>query len=165
MNAPNRNRGLQARQSVRIAREEVNESDRPSRKLPEPTMCSGCKAVFQKGRWTWSKPPTDASHTLCPACRRIRDHRPAGLLTIGGPFFRTHRSELLNLARNQEAVENSEHPLCRIIEIKDEDDRILITTTDTHLPRRIGEALHSAYDGTLNRGTGDKRLSRVTWIR
>ena len=35
-----------------------------------------------------------------------------------------------------------------------------------HLPRRIGEALRSAYDGTLDLGYADEdRFIRVSWIR
>ena len=48
--------------------------------------------------------------------------------------------ELINLARNEEAAEKSEHPLNRIASIEQVDAGIVIKTTDIHLPRRIGEA-------------------------
>ena len=45
-------------------------------------------------------------------------------------------------------------------------DRLVITTTDTHLPRRIGEALSHAYHGTLDLQYADEdQLIRVNWTR
>jgi hypothetical protein len=35
------------------------------------------------------------------------------------------------------------------MQIEEQVDGILITTTDIHLPRRIGEALHRAYQGEI----------------
>ncbi len=50
--------------------------------------------------------------------------------------------------------------------IDEEDDTIVISTTDTHLPRRIGEALHHAYHGELNlRYSKDQQFIRVLWVR
>ena len=58
-------------------------------------------------------------------------------------------AEIVQLARHQEEAEKAEHPLNRIIAIDEQDDGIVITTTDIHLPRRIGEALKRAYRGEL----------------
>jgi hypothetical protein len=45
-------------------------------------------------------------------------------------------------------------------------DGLLVTTTDTHLARRIGDALYDAYKGELKyRYSKDDRLLRVTWRR
>jgi hypothetical protein len=42
----------------------------------------------------------------------------------------------------------------------------VITTTDIHLPRRIGEALHRAYEGDLDFHYEEEAYSiRVTWRR
>lgn len=42
-----------------------------------------------------------------------------------------------------------EHPLHRITGVEEQDDAILVRTTDIHLPRRIGEALRHACRGEL----------------
>ncbi len=54
--------------------------------------------------------------------------------------------------------------MSRIIGVEPEGDGFRLTTTDTHLPRRIGHALHSAYHGELvfNHGKGSS-LPRVEW--
>ena len=150
----------------RLIREEVHDPYKARLKLAEPSVCSQCGAVFQKGRWAWTSPPPDAQQALCQACRRINDGYPAGEVTLSGGFLRQHRQEILNLARNQEQQEKSERPLHRIMAIEDGQDGVLIKTTDIHLPRRIGEAVHSAYEGELDyRYNEDTYFIRVSWRR
>ena len=72
----------------------------------------------------------------------------------------------MNRARNQEEQEKSERPLHRIMAIEDGRDGVLIKTTDIHLPRRIGQAVHSAYEGELDyRYNEDSYFIRVSWRR
>lgn len=135
-------------------------------KLPEPTVCPECTAVFHKGRWTWGTRPADAHEHPCPACNRIRDKFPAGWITISGPYLASHRVELLGAARNEETAQRADHPLSRIMAVEDHPDRVTITTTDLHLPRRIGEALRRAHNGelTIDHEKG-AYLVRVAWTR
>lgn len=129
-------------------------------------MCPRCGAVFHRGRWTWNPRPDQAHEEMCPACHRIEDKYPAGILHLGGAFPKTHRDEVLNAVRHQEAEAKREHPLSRVIGIDDSDEGIVVTTTDMHLPRRIGEALKKAYDGELAlHYAEDARLLRASWTR
>lgn len=144
----------------------VHDSYKSKRKLPEPTRCPECQAVYQDGRWAWGTVPQDVHEELCPACRRIHDRFPAGYVTLKGEFFAAHRDEVLHLARNREAHEKAEHALERIMAIADVEDGTLITTTDTHLARDIGEALHAAYKGKLEyHYNKEENLLRVLWAR
>lgn len=150
----------------RLLRELVHDPYKSKRKLPEPTVCSDCFAVYHEGRWQWRERPPDAHEGLCPACDRTRDKYPAGKVTITGPFSREHRQEILNLARNQEEKAKTEHPLERILAIEEDGDSIVITTTDIHLPRAIGDALQSAYEGELNyRYVEEEYYLDVSWTR
>jgi NMD protein affecting ribosome stability and mRNA decay len=122
--------------------------------------------VFHDGRWEWKEAPTGAHQEICPACHRINDQYPAGFLTLRGPFFLDHREEILHLARNVEKRERTEHPLNRIIAIEEKDDGVLLTTTDIHLVRGIGEAIHDAYQGDLDfHYNPGEYLLRVAWER
>lgn len=135
-------------------------------KLKEPTVCSQCGAIFHKGRWSWDPKPAGAHETLCPACHRINDHYPSGLLSLKGQFVADHHEEILGLVRNEEAKAKAEHPLCRIMKIFRQDDVTIVSTTDTHLPRSIGEALHHAYAGEFNfHYDQDAQFIRVYWTR
>jgi hypothetical protein len=108
--------------------------------------------------------PIDARQEVCPACHRIHDHFPAGFLSLQGDFFQSHREEIMHLVHNYEEHERSEHPLKRIMEVKDNDGATLVTTTDIHLARGMGEALHHAYQGDLQyHYNPEQNLLRVSW--
>ena len=142
---------------------------KPKGKLLEPSVCRQCKAVYHKGRWTWAPVPANSYELLCPACHRIQDNAPSGVLLLTGDFVAKQRDEALALARNEESRAKSEHPLARIIKIEDQVEApagVVITTTDPHLARRIGEALHHAHRGTfICRYEEDKDLLRANWHR
>lgn len=135
--------------------------------LQDPTVCEGCGATYRKGRWSWEPGPTDAPRALCAACQRTRDRYPAGFVTLRGSFLAAHRDDILNLVRNVEARECREHPMNRVMEVEDRAaDEILVTTTDMHLARAIGNAIHAAHKGELDtRYAGEDSLLRVTWMR
>jgi hypothetical protein len=135
----------------RLIHERVHDPYRSRRKPPEPSLCPVCKAVFKDGRWQWLESwPTDSHQEICQACQRVRDNYPAGLLTLSGDFVTTHRPELLGLVRNREQAERAQHPLHRIIKIEERPAEVVVTTTDVHLPKCIGEAVHRAHKGRLH---------------
>ncbi|HUJ98057.1 MAG TPA: BCAM0308 family protein [Stellaceae bacterium] len=145
----------------------ISDPYKATAKLHEPTLCSQCGAVFQHGRWHWAAAPADAHAAVCPACHRINDNYPAGILTLSGPFVASRKDEIVHLARNQEKAERPEHPLNRIMSVDDQAaDRLVISTTDIHLPRRIGEAMTRAYKGDLSEHFDqDGYFVRINWHR
>jgi len=151
----------------RLIREHVHDPYKTRLKLSEPAVCPDCGAVFHQGRWQWVEiAPTDAHEELCQACHRTKDKYPAGTLTLSGDFVKDHKDEILHLVRNQEELEKGEHPLHRIMDIEEEPGRIVVSTTDIHLPRRIGEAVHKAYQGDLEyRYEEEAYFLRVNWTR
>lgn len=158
--------GWRSLQHEELRDELVHDSYKSSRKLHEPTRCPQCGAVYHGGRWQWLTAPAGAHEETCPACHRIHDKFPAGHVTLEGTFLAGHRDEILHLARNREAHEKAEHPLQRIMGIEDIEGGVLITTTDTHLARNIGQAVHAAYKGELEyRYNKAENLLRVHWRR
>lgn len=150
----------------RTAVERGSDPYRVGEKWPEPTSCPECGAIFHHGRWQRGEAPANAEHHLCPACLRVRDHVPAGELTLSGAFFNEHRDEVLHLIHNTETQARTEHPLQRIIELKNEGTHTIVTFTDSHLAHGIGEALRHAYRGDLDwRWTDEGDLLRVSWSR
>jgi NMD protein affecting ribosome stability and mRNA decay len=139
---------------------------RAAAKPPEPTACPTCQAVFKEGRWTWDRVPDDAHEQNCPACQRIQDRFPAGYVMIKGEFLADHRDEIIALISSKEEREKSEHPLQRIMAIENVREGLQVTTTDSHLARGIGQALHDAYKGDLKlRYSRDEDLLRAVWKR
>lgn len=135
-------------------------------KIAEPTHCATCGAVYKAGRWRWGDAAADSAPTTCPACKRIRERLPAGWLILDGEYVALHGPALIQIARAQEDQQRDEHPLHRIMDVASTADRIEITTTDIHLPRRIGEALKRAHDGDLAvTFSEDAYEIRVHWHR
>jgi hypothetical protein len=151
----------------RLIHEHIHDPYKVRRKLPEPSVCPVCFAVFKQGRWQWADSwPLDSHREICQACHRIRDNYPAGVVTLTGNFVRTHKDEILGLARNHEAQEKQEHPLHRIMAVEEPPGALVIKATDIHLPRRIADALHHAYKGELDLHYEEENyFIRVNWKR
>jgi NMD protein affecting ribosome stability and mRNA decay len=157
--------GLGARRD-RSVQEYQHDTYKLRGKLKEPTVCPECGALFHKGRWTWGTAPSTAEAASCPACHRMRDKYPKGFVTIKGGFKDEQREQVIGVVKNTEAIEKKEHPLSRIMSIETKREGLVISTTDTHLPRRIGEALKHAYHGELElHYDKDEDFVRVTWVR
>lgn len=118
-------------------------------KYREPAACPDCGAVYMQGRWRWGAAAAGAAKLQCPACRRIADKMPAGTLVAEGTFVGAHVDELTRLLRHVAEHEAGDHPLNRIMALDFDGDVIKVTTTDTHLPQRMAEALHSAHQGVF----------------
>lgn len=135
-------------------------------KRPDGTVCRSCGAVYKGGRWKRGDRPGSGNQAICPACQRTLDNYPAGTLTITGSFYGEHRREILNLVRNVEDQEISEHPLERIMDMKNEGDTLTIRTTGIHVARRIGDALHRSYRGIYDIQYEDEGMAvKISWER
>jgi hypothetical protein len=125
----------------RLLRGKNHDPYRSNKKLPEPTVCPDCKAVYRQGRWQWLQDSQGVERSPCPACQRIRDRYPAGYLSLAGSFLEEHREEISQLARN-------------------------IETTEMQLARTIGNAVQRAYGGEIDYGyEKEASVLRVTWKR
>lgn len=144
----------------------VTDPYKVTHKPHEPSVCPQCGAVYHAGRWQWSEPPAGAHELLCQACHRINDAYPAGVVTLRGAFVPRHRSEIEQIVRRQETIEKPEHPFNRIMAVTEDDGGLVVTTTDVHLPRRIGEAIEAAFNGELVIDYDeDGYFVRVNWRR
>lgn len=150
----------------RFLKEWVHDTYKSKKKPQEPSVCKQCGAFFHAGHWQWGAAPAGAGEIMCPACHRIADHVPAGILTMSGGFVEQHRDEILNLIRNIEEREKSEHPLKRIMTVEDQDEALQVTFTDPHLARGAGEAVRHAYQGDLDyHYVEEDTLLRLHWRR
>ena len=150
----------------RLIREKRHDTYMERVKKPDGAFCRICGAVYESGRWTWKNGSMLGTTTICPACQRISDNCPAGVLTIGGPFSTRHRNEILNMVQNIEVHERKDHPLERIIDMAREKDTVTIRTTGIHLARRVGDALKRSYQGDyLLRYEDGGNAVRISWER
>lgn len=154
------------RRRDKLIKEERHDTYREREKHPQNTQCSICKAAFVKGRWMWKDLEEISKEVICPACRRIKDHYPAGIIEIKGEYTKNHLDEIINMIYNIEKNEKKNHALERIMDVKQNKKQITVTTTGIHLARWIGDALSRSFHGELDYHYLDNDKSiRVTWER
>jgi NMD protein affecting ribosome stability and mRNA decay len=160
-----------ARGGFRYGREQLMQGKAPDAyrrgaKLPEPARCRDCGAVYRRGRWTWGSAGEAPRPVRCPACARIREQMPAGYVRLSGAYLEANRVDIVHRLRRCEAAESRSHPLQRIMAVAREDGGLMVTTTDSHLARRLGEALVKSFKGaTEYRYAREDNLLRVSWRR
>lgn len=136
--------------------------------------CTKCHAIRRNKRWyldekeytALTRRRGTAAPERCPACRKIADGFPSGVVLLRGGYLREHREEILKLARNEEKRAMGFNPLERIMSVKNEGDQMEIATTDEKLAQRIGREVRKACRGTVEyKWSEDSKLLRVNWAR
>lgn len=137
------------------------------RGLPEGASCRGCGIVYHNKRWQRESVRGEGNcEVLCPACQRMEDHNPAGVVTLSGPYLASHRNEILNTIKQQEAKAREKNPIGRIMEITEEKDRITVTTTEDKLAQKLGREVYKSQKGELHyQWSHDQHMVRVAWTR
>ncbi len=148
----------------------------PRKSASDVGICPKCRAIYRNKRWvidgkeftalTRKGAGTGIAWRRCPACRKIADGFPAGMVTLSGGYLRDHREDILNLIRNEEKRAMGINPLERIIRMEDKGEGLEIATTDEKLAQRIGREVRKACRGTVEyKWSEDSKLLRVNWAR
>lgn len=134
------------------------------------SVCGKCHAVYRNKRWyaepseyeTAKKNPAAAT-TVCPACLKIRDNFPGGIVTLKGAYTVSNRQEVLNLIRNEEGRARGFNPLERVMSVREKEfGMLIISTTTEKLAQRLGRAIKKAFHGEVNyKWSHDNKLVRV----
>lgn len=128
-----------------------------------------CGALFRNKRWyrQESGPDLKEGHELvCPACQRIADRNPAGIVSLSGNFFATHESEIIDQINNMAQGALLKNPLGRVMEMNKEKNGVIITTTDEKLAQKIGREVFKSHGGELHFiWSHAESPVRVTWAR
>lgn len=134
-------------------------------------VCEGCRAVYRNKRWYREsdavKEGAAIAKVVCPACLKIRDDFPGGIVTLQGDYVLPHKGDLLKLVRNEEERARGYNPLERVMSIRENGrGSIVINTTNEKLAQRLGRALRKAFHGEVTyRWSHDNKLVRVDWVR
>ncbi len=70
----------------RLVQEYRHDAYKSKLKLPEPTVCPECGAVYHEGRWQWAAKP--AHNFVRPATASTMNSRPV-MCTLAGLFSRS----------------------------------------------------------------------------
>lgn len=145
----------------------------PDEGLREVSLCESCHALYRNKRWYLdaeafeaAKAGGDFKWVSCPACQKIAERYPEGVITLGGDYLWDHEEEIRNILKNEESKAMAKNPLERIIRMEREDDELIIETTEEKLAEHLGRALHKAHQGDLKVSWDtDHDLCRVKWER
>ncbi len=146
----------------------------PRKSPPAIGACTDCHAIRRSKRWhldekefaALTRKPGAVAMERCPACRKIADDFPSGVILLRGGYVLGHREEILKLVRNEEKRAMGINPLERIISVTERNGRMEIATTDEKLAQRIGREVRKACGGALEyKWSEDSKLLRVNWVR
>ncbi|MBI3945748.1 MAG: ATPase [Armatimonadetes bacterium] len=145
----------------------------PSESYRGTVICRECHAVNQNERWSLDEriyqeavKAADAHYIVCPACQKLHDRQPGGIVTLSSDFIPEHRDEILNLIRNEDVRARHVNPLERVMEIQEDGSQMVVTTTNEKLAQRLGRAVGRAYGGHVHyHWTSDSKQARVWWTR
>lgn len=145
-------------------------SDTPPK---EPAVCDTCQAIYQNKRWQLEvdnadqiRQSPDTQRLTCPACQKVAEHYPEGILTLAGDYLWDHEEEITNLLANEARQTMSRNPLERIIRTERQGDKLVIETTEQKLAEHLGRALNRAHQGDLQIDWSETpRACRVSWER
>lgn len=138
------------------------------------SVCKECRSVYMNKRWYADNSLYEyvikaggRLEMLCPACRKIKDDFPSGVLTLKGAATAPFRKELMNLIKNEEERARGINPLERVISIREDGvGDIVICTTNEKLAQRLGRAVKKAFHGEVEyTWSHDNKLVRVDWSR
>ena len=136
-------------------------------------LCKRCRGIYHNKHWSFDEnkynaflKKRDITFVVCPACQKIKDGYPEGVVTLRGDFLKKHKEEILNLIKNEEDRAKGFNPLERIINIDESDEKIVVTTTNEKIAQRIGREVYKAYQGKIEyKWSHDNRMVRVEWTR
>jgi len=145
----------------------------PKDGVKEVAICTGCKALYWNKRWYLDENESTKlsldmvkNEVVCPACQRVHDKNPAGIVTFSGEYQLEHRDEILNAIKNTEERSRSKNPLARIMEIKQDKGTLVIFTTDDKLAQKLGRDINKAHNGNLEyQWSREDSFVRVNWSR
>jgi NMD protein affecting ribosome stability and mRNA decay len=138
------------------------------------SICGSCRAVYMNKRWYVDGDTVKAAGAemktvlvVCPACLKIRDNFPGGIVTLRGDYVLAHKQDVMNLIKNEEERARGFNPLERVMSIKENGHGgLVVSTTNEKLAQRLGRAIKKAFHGEVTyQWSHDNKLARVDWVR
>ncbi len=120
-----------------------------------PAMCRKCGAIYADKRWrfdetvarTLARSPRPQK-LVCPACQKIKDDYPEGIVTLIWSELPDHEEKIRGLIANVEARAVSVNPLDRVMKfVRRKNGKYRPQTTDSR--SASGERLYGHIRGSL----------------
>lgn len=145
----------------------------PESGLKEPALCQVCHALYRHKRWQLEPEVVAAMEAdpatqwmTCPACQKIAEHYPEGIVTLRGDYLWRHETEIRNILSNEAERVMAKNPISRIMTIATAGESLVIETTEQKLAEHLGRSLNRAHNGELQVAwSRSPRVCRVNWER
>ncbi len=140
----------------------------------DPTICPSCNLIYHNKRWFFDDVEykflvknNNVTYKKCPACRKIEDNYPLALLEIyKSKLSDIELRDLQNLIKNEVKNEEGKNPLSRLIKVKEDGDKLIITTTTEFLGKKIAKAIDKTFHGNLHFSfSNGEKFIRISWTR
>ncbi|MHB8894033.1 MAG: BCAM0308 family protein [Candidatus Geothermincolia bacterium] len=137
-------------------------------------LCPKCGAIWDGERWV--PEPDEALRKefekkhhcaeLCPGDLRIEKKQVEGIVTLKGKFLASHKLEINNLVGRVARDARKRNVAARILQSVEDDDTLVLETTDEHLAEKMGKEVEKAFKGALEIKWQKKdTFARVNWHR
>jgi hypothetical protein len=138
--------------------------------LPEPSVCTGCGAIFARRVWRSDRTITGAllarAHWVrCPACSQLADRSGLGRVIVRGRYALAHEALIRRRLANIAAHASRTEPERRISTIERLEDRMEVITTSQKLAHRIVHELKKLFRGRASYVWSDDGTLHATWER
>jgi NMD protein affecting ribosome stability and mRNA decay len=139
-------------------------------RLPEPSICQGCGAIFSRRLWRKNHKIGAAvlarAHWMrCPACQQADQGVGFGRVVIRGAFALANESAIRRRIANVASRAAHTQPEHRISAIERRAETIEIITTSQKLAHRIAHELKKVFHGRASYAWSDDGTLRATWER
>ncbi|GKS60158.1 hypothetical protein YTPLAS18_36850 [Nitrospira sp.] len=153
-------------------KEYPNQDPYAMRKAPKGVAwCRTCRVIYAKKRWYFDP---DEARTLaatpgsqgiiCPACQKIRDQYPEGIVTLTWADLPAHDADIRGLITHVESRLMLVNPLDRVMKSTRRRTNLEVQTTTDRLAQRIGRELVKAFKGHVTYHWAHRdMLIRVDW--
>jgi len=145
-------------------------SEARSGRLPEPSACERCGAVFSKRVWRQGRRVSGAlldtvRWTVCPACEQAGAATGLGRLLQRGDYVAAHETEIRRRIANVAARSAHTQPERRVSSIDRAGDALEVITTSQKLAHRLARELEKAFGGRVTYAWSDDGSLFASWKR
>lgn len=139
-----------------------------SGRVPEPSACESCGAIFSKRVWRQGRRVTLAfleriNWTTCPACEQVRRATGLGRLLLRGDLAKDEEASIRRRIANVVARATHTQPERRMISIERRGDVTEVLTTSQKLAHRIAREIQKAFGGRVTYAWSDDGSLFATW--
>jgi hypothetical protein len=117
-------------------------------------FCPQCQSVFDGRKWTQThqlspKKLAALEHTLCTACKRVRDKVALGTVHLDGDVITSRSHEIMRMIKREVAIEQTRNHCSRIVDVRRDGNRMTIQTVNSLLAIHIARQFKRAFRGRM----------------